>query len=226
MYVRNYSTESTVLYKSHLNKGHKPIVEDNILPKFCGEIMVDHDTTIYSYGTRRYECNIHLGRYLEELIQNIKYISWPKKMKNFIFELNKKRKVAISNNLDKFSNIEIEEYENRYDEIIKLAVKENGTIKSTFYKEKANALYRRLKKYKENHLYFIKDFTVRFDNNISEQDLRKYKIKTKVSGCFRSIEGTEHYSNILSIIKTSIKRDINPFDSIWKIFNNEEIFTN
>ncbi|MGN1357821.1 MAG: transposase [Bacilli bacterium] len=226
MYVRNYSIDNTVLYKAHLKKGHKPIIEDNILPKFCGGIMADHDTTIYSYGTKRYECNIHLGRYLEELIQNIKYINWPKKMKDFIFELNEKRKIAIRNNLLKFSDNEIEKYENIYDEILKIAIKENQIIKSTFYKEKADALYRRLKKYKENHLYFIKDFSVRFDNNISEQDLRVYKIKTKVSGCFRSIEGSENYSNILSIIKTSIKRNINPYDSICKIFNNEELFTN
>lgn len=149
MYVRNYSTENTVLYKSHLNKGHKPIIEDNILPKFCGGIMADHDTTIYSYGTKRYECNIHLGRYLEELIQNIKYISWPKEMKNFIFELKEKRNIAISNNLKKFSVEEIKTYENKYDEILKLAIEENQIIKSTFYKEKANALYRRLKKYKK-----------------------------------------------------------------------------
>ena len=42
--------------------------------------MGDHDTTIYSYGTKNYECNIHLGRYLEELIQNISEITWPTKM--------------------------------------------------------------------------------------------------------------------------------------------------
>ena len=224
IYVRNYSIESDVLYKVHSRKGHKPIIEDNILPIFCGGIMADHDTTIYSYGTKRYECNVHLGRYLEELIQNIEYISWPKKMKDFIFELSKKRKIAINHNIDKFSNREIREYENEYDEILKLAIKENETIKSTFYKEKAKTLYRRLKKYKENHLYFIKDFNVRFDNNISEQDLRVYKIKTKVSGCFRSMEGAENYSGILSIIKTSIKRNINPYDSICRIFNNEELF--
>lgn len=226
MYIRNYSTNSTVLYKSHLNKGHKPIIEDDILPKFCGGIMADHDTTIYSYGTKRYECNVHLGRYLEELIQNINDISWPKKMKEFIFELNKKRKIAINNNLNKFSKETIKEYEDKYDEILKIAIKENPTIKSTFYKDKANALYRRLLKYKMNHLYFIKDFEVRFDNNISEQDLRMFKIKTKVSGCFRSIEGSKNYSNILSIIKTSIKRNINPYDTICRIFNNEELFIN
>lgn len=42
-----------------------------------------------------------------------------------------------------------------------------------------NRLYRRMKKYKKNHLYFIDDFTVPFDNNHSEQDLRIFKIKTK-----------------------------------------------
>ena len=226
MYVRNYSTENTVLYKPHLNKGHKPILEDNILPRFCGGIMADHDKTIYSYGTKRYECNIHLGRYLEELIQNINNISWHKKMKEYIFRLNEDRKKAIEKGLDKFTEKEINEYEKEYDEIMNLAKEENKTIKSTFYKDKANVLYRRLKKYKENHLYFIKDFKVRFDNNISEQDLRLFKIKTKVSGCFRSMDGAENYANAISIIKTSIKRNINPYDSICKIFDNEELFAN
>lgn len=46
------------------------MLEDNVLPRFCCGIMGEHDTTLYSYGTERYECNIHIGRYLEELIQN------------------------------------------------------------------------------------------------------------------------------------------------------------
>ena len=85
MFIRNYSNESTVVYKAHKNKGHKPIIEDNILPNFCGGIMGDHDTTLYSYGTKNYECNIHLGRYLEELIQNVPDIKWATDMKKLIF---------------------------------------------------------------------------------------------------------------------------------------------
>ena len=72
----------------------------------------------------------------------------------------------------------------------------------------------------------MKDFEVGFDNNISERDLRVLKIKTKVSGGFRNISVAECYANALSIIKTSKKRNINPFDSIKRIFNNEELFTN
>ena len=226
MYARNYSTNSTVLYKVNLKKGHEPIKEDNILPLYCGGIMADHDTTIYSYGTKRYECNIHLGRYLEELIQNIDNISWDKEMKKFIFKLNKKRKELIKQKIFWFKNEELIEYEKNYDEIVNKAKIENQNIKSTFYKEKAEALYRRLKKYKTNHLYFIKDFEVPFDNNLSERDLRVYKIKTKISGCFRSIEGANNYANILSIIKTSIKRGINPYETIIKIFIGETLFAN
>lgn len=224
MYVRNYSNKRTVIYKAHKNKGHKPIEEDNILPRFCGGIMGDHDTTLYKYGNKNYECNIHLGRYLEELIQNIPDIIWPIKMKELIFRMNQTRKIAISYNLNKFDKEKIKEYEKEFDTILNKAREENKNIKSTFYKEKANKLYRRIKKYKKNHLYFIKDFKVDFDNNMSERDLRIFKTKTKVSGGFRSMIGASHYANTLSIIKTSIKRDINPFDSIKAIFNNQVLF--
>ena len=226
IYVRNYSNSDTVIYKAHLNKGHKPILEDNILPKFCGGIMGDHDTTLQKYGNQNYECNIHLGRYLEELIQNISYISWPLKMKEFIFRINNTKKIAESYKLNKFDKNKIKEYANEFDTILKDAIQENKTIKSSFYKDKANKLYRRLKKYKKNHLYFIEDFNVPFDNNLSEQDLRIFKTKTKVSGGFRSLEVAKDYVNTLSIIKTSIKRNINPFQSIQSIFNNEILFAN
>ena len=226
MYVRNYSNKQNVVYKAHKHKGHNPIKEDNILPRFCGGIMGDHDTTLYSYGTEKYECNIHSGRYLEELIQNIKEISWPDRMKELIFRMNNTRKIAIQYGVKKFDKQKIKEYEKEYDKILELAIQENKEIKSSYYKDKANKLYRRLKKYKKNHLYFIKDFDVPFDNNRSENDLRIFKNKTKISGGFRTMKGAIGYVNALSIIKTSIKRKINPYDSIKAIFNNEILFNN
>lgn len=41
--------------------------------------------------------------------------------------------------------------------------------------------------------------------------LRIVKIKTKVSGAFRSEDGCKSYCNTLSIINTAKMRDINPF---------------
>ncbi len=225
MYVRNYSNENTVIYKAHKNKCHSPIKEDNIFSRFCGGIMGDHDTTLYSYGTKNYECNIHLGRYLEEIIQNIPDIEWANKMKELFFRMNNTRKIAISYGLKGFDKDKITEYIKEFDNILKLSKEENKKISSKYYKTKSEQLYRRLKKYKKNHLYFIKNFDVPFDNNMSEQDLRIFKTKTKISGGFRSMKAAKHYVNALSIIKTSIKRNINPYESIKDIFSNQILFT-
>ena len=224
IYVRNYSNEKTVLYKSHRRKGHKAIKDQDILTKFTGGIVHDHDTTMYSYGTKHYECIIHLGRYLEEIIENVKNISWPRYLKKLLFEINKKRKQSISQDINCFTDEEIKNYEMKYDEIIALSKKENENINSSFYKSKAKTLSNRCEKYKENHLAFIKDFNVPFDNNLSERELRIIKTKTKVSGGFRSEDGCENYCNIISIINTAKKRNINPFKAIISVFNKENIF--
>lgn len=128
--------------------------------------MGDHDTTLYSYGTKNYECNIHLGRYLKELMENMPDTLWPFKMYDLLFRMNTSRKIAISYGMKKFDKEKIKEYDKEYDEILELARIENKQIKSSFYKEKkAKPLYNRLKKYKKNHLYFIKYFKVPFDDN-------------------------------------------------------------
>ena len=226
IFVRNYSNEENVLYLPRLHKGHDSIKDDNILPIFCGGIMGDHDTTLYSYGTKNYECNIHVGRYLEELIQNVFEIYWPVKMKELIFRMHNSRKLAVQFGGSQFSDNKIEEYKKEYLEILDIAKEENKTIKSSYYKEKANKLVRRMTKYMDNHLYFIEDFEVPFDDNLSERDLRIFKNKTKISGGFRTMNGAKSYVNALSIVKTSIKRNINPFSSIKAIFNNETLFAN
>ena len=58
--------------------------------------MRDHDATLYSYGPKNYECNIHLGRGLKELVQNISNIVWSRKMIELFFRMNNTRKIAIS----------------------------------------------------------------------------------------------------------------------------------
>lgn len=161
-----------------------------------------------------------------ELMENIPDTKWPFWMYELIFKMNNTRKIAKEYGMKKFNKEKIKEYEDEYDNILKLSEEENKKISSSFYKDKSNKLYRRLKKYKENHLYFIKDFEVPFDNNPSENDLRCFKNKTKISGGFRTMKGAKSYVNALRIIKTSIKRNKNPYESIKSIFKNEVLFSN
>ena len=114
--------------------------------------------------------------------------------------------------------------EKEYDSILQRAKEENELITSTYWKEKANTLLNRCIKYKKSMLFYIYDFSIDYDNNFMERALRMIKGKTKVSGGFRSENGEIRFGNIMSIIKTSKLRGINPYNSIKLIMSGESLF--
>ncbi len=165
--VRNYSNQNSVVYKSHFHKGHNPIKEDNILPKFTGTIMGDHDTTLDSYGTKRIECNVHLGRYTVELTQNVLDAPWAEKMKTLLETGNQTRKIATLYGLNRLEDKDYEWYSEKFDEIIEQAKIETKNMESSYYKEKSKKLYQRLSKNKEKHLAYLKNFTLPYSNYVN-----------------------------------------------------------
>jgi transposase len=54
----------------------------------------------------------------------------------------------------------------------------------------------RFKTFKEATLRFVTDFTVPFTNNPAEQDLRMMKVKTKISGGFRTQKGAVDFARL------------------------------
>ena len=59
---------------------------------------------------------------------------------------------------------------------------------------------------------------------MSERDLRKCKSRQKMSGGFRTQEGSSMYCDILSVIETTKRRHINPFDAIAHILQGKSCF--
>lgn len=223
-YYRGYANKENVLYKYHHKKGDKPIEEDGILKKYFGTLITDHDTGMFKYGTNNQDCIIHLGRYCIEQDQNILVTSWQIDLYNLLLKFERNRKILIKFGVNKFNQEEIKLMEEDYDKILNIAKEENELIPSSYWKEKANTLLNRCIKYKKQTLFYIYDFTIDYDNNFIERALRMIKGKTKVSGGFRSYKGGVRFGNIMSIIKTSKLRNINPFKSIQDIISGKDLF--
>ena len=223
-YYRGYANATNVLYKYHHHKGDRPIKEDNILTRYFGTIISDHEMGIFKYGTNNQDCIIHAGRYCIEGDQNIVETEWQMSFYRFLLKLDRERKILSKFGRTSFTKEEIYFIEKEYDEILEMAEVQNREIESTYWKEKEEKLLRRFKKYKNTLLFFIHDFDIPSENNFMERCLRMIKGKTKVSGGFRSSKGGERFSNTMSIIKTAKLRKLNPLICIKDIFQGKALF--
>ncbi len=70
--------------------------------------------------------------------------------------------------------------------------------------KKLKALIKRLKKYEEYIFTFLTIEEVPLDNNASERAIRNLKVKLKVSGLFRSMNGATDYAIFRSVIDTAM----------------------
>ncbi len=109
-------------------------------------------------------------------------------------------------------------YEEKYHELIAEGRSQNIGTAHKYAKEDETTLLNRLEKYSHNHLLFLHDFAVPFDDNLSERDLRKAKNRQKMAGGFRKESGHEMYCTILSVIETLKRRDMGIIENIKKLF--------
>jgi transposase len=72
----------------------------------------------------------------------------------------------------------------------------------------------RLDRYRCDVLRFSNDFSVSFDNNQAERDLRMAKLLQKISGCYRTEAGTSNNLAVRYYISTARKEGANVLDAL------------
>jgi hypothetical protein len=64
----------------------------------------------------------------------------------------------------------------------------------------------------------MRDFSVPFDNNLSERDLQMMKLRQKISGTFRSFDALVGFCPIRGDVSTARKNGINGIDALRGVF--------
>ena len=62
------------------------------------------------------------------------------------------------------------------------------------------------------------DFSIPFDNNLSERDLRMMKLRQKISGTFRSLDALAEFCRIRGYVATARKNGLNALEALRRVF--------
>jgi transposase len=217
------SNERLTYYEAHEKRGKIATDEIAILPNFKGTAIHDCFKTYNQYtGCDHALCNAHILRELNG-ITDLQKQNWASDMKALLVEI--KKEVDINYNTSNALPLDrIVSFEKRYAEILKAGITEDYAQNIEAYSKNKSKksvslnLLNRLTLYKEQILAFMHDFDIPFDNNLAERDLRMTKVKQKISGTFRSIEGADAFTRIRGYISSIRKNNLNALDCIKSIF--------
>ena len=208
--------DGDVLYFARDKKGHDGI-KGTVVEDYQGTLVHDHDVTFYKYGTGHQECLAHVLRYLKDSMDNEKDRTWNRQMHSLIQEM-----IHYRNGLSESEEPDpqtVSKFEERYKTILSIAEDEYDYEPPGKYYRDGYNLYKRMKKYKKDHLLFLHNKNVPATNNESERLLRKYKRKQAQAVSFRSPSSIDHLCKCMSmLILMRRKEQTNLFREIADIF--------
>ena len=161
-------------------------------------------------------CNAHILRELNSLIE-FDHEPWAEGMRDMLLSanlaVNRAREAGARALAPHHSEAFVERYWAAvrlglafHRELPKLATRPaRGRVKH----RPGHNLLQRLKTFQTETLRFLTDFDVPFTNNLAEQDLRMMKVKMKISGAFRTLEGAQIFARLRSIVSTARKHGFN-----------------
>lgn len=198
------------------HKGHKG-VKGTLVEDYQGILVHDHDTTYYSYGSGHQECSAHILRYLKDSMDNETSLTWNKDMRSLVQEM-----IHYMNSIPESGlpdEVKVADFEKRYDEILATAKSEYEYEPPGRYYMDGYNLYRRMEKYRDDHLLFLHDIRVPATNNEAERLLRSYKRKQAQAVTFRCSESVDALCKGMStLVLLRRKKNCNIFEEVTDIF--------
>lgn len=222
-------TASTALYTYqfvHDKRGRQALEsQESILPEYRGTVIHDCWQTYFSFTLCEHGlCGSHLLRELQAISEQGRHWAW----------LMKRLLMAIYHSSDNgrgaLSQQDYQRAVGLYHRILCQADQEEppperrgnrGRLHST----KGRNMLERLRKYEGFVLAFARRPEVPFTNNQAERDIRPTKVKQKVSGSFRTVQGARQYVRIHSFLSTARKHGRNAWHALKDAFQGRSFLT-
>lgn len=231
MWLHVACTEALTYYFIHPKRGQLAMDAMDILPHFSGTSIHDGWSSYAHYECEHGLCNAHHLRELLFVVERYQQ-QWADEMMTLLVEIKTQVEMAKAAGLDALSATQIARFEQQYQTLLEQGLKDNpppptnpnalpsrGRPKQSPPKN----LLDRLSK-QSAVLAFMYDFRVLFDNNQAERDLRMMKLRQKISGGFRSLEGAQSFCRIRGYISTLRKQGMDVLDALKQVFKGNLIF--
>lgn len=230
------STDKLTYYAIDKQRGKAAMDRMKILPKYKGIAVHDGYASYWQYECEHAACNAHYLREIRAVVEEERKQGWGKEMVKLLKDIKGEVETEKENDPEatKLSVKRQKEYERKYQKILDRGLKANGPPskkKETESKKakrgkkkqsRAKNLLDRMDTHREEILLFMRDFSVPFDNNQAERDIRMMKVKQKISGDFRG-KGAEHFCRVRGYISTMRKQGINVLESLESVFIDQPL---
>jgi transposase len=223
-------TSTLTFYTHHAKRGREAFTAMGILPHFGGTSV--HDC-LASYQDPTYACthslcNAHLLRELLGLFETTQQ-TWTQRLSALLRSLKRAKEVAQSQGKTALDPGLLLRYQTVYRQIVSRGLAKNPAPPHTGQRGRpaqgvCGSLLLRLQQREDAVLRFALDFLVPFDNNQAERDLRMVKVQQKVSGCFRSTEGADHFCRIRGYISTLRKQGTGILSALRSVFMGNPVY--
>ena len=222
-------TPKLTFYAHQPNRGRKAFAAIGILPHFGGISVHDGYRAYFdpSYPGKQALCNAHHLRELLGLYESL-HQTWTQRMSALLRSLQRLKEAALARGEQALTSEQLDRYRAVYRKILQRGFQQNPLPEPTGKRGRpangpARSLLLRLQQEEDAVLRFATDFAVPFDNNQAERDLRMIKVQQKVSGCFRTPVGADHFCRIRGYISTMRKQGMHILTAIRSVFTGELI---
>ena len=224
-WLHTVSTRWLTWYFAHKRRGREAMNAANILPNFRGRAVHDFWDSYLEYNCDHAFCNAHLLRELTFLWEEQDQ-PWAKSMIDHLLAIKDAVAAARAAGLASLPDTHLDHFLNRYQHIVATGYAQNPITQSPAApkrrgrrkQSKARNLLDRFRDHPDGILAFMRDFSVPFDNNLSERDLRMMKLRQKISGTFRSFDALVDFCRIRGYVSTARKNGLNALDALRRVF--------